>query len=132
MIGIVICTHSDFASGLKNACEMIAGPQENLDAICFDGQEDLMDLGNRIKEVGDKNEECIYVVDLVNATPFNASLIAIAGTDNVVLSGASIPMMIELLIRRNGFEGSAEELAKEIVNSSSDYVSVKHSRDIFN
>lgn len=132
MIGIVICTHSDFASGLKNACEMIAGPQENLDAICFDGQEDLMDLGNRIKEVGDKNEECIYVVDLVNATPFNASLIAIAGTDNVVLSGASIPMMIELLIRRNGFEGSSEELAKEIVNSSSDYVSVKHSRDIFN
>lgn len=131
MIGIVICTHSTFAQGLKSAAEMIAGPQENLKAICFDGQEDLMSLGMRVKEAGEEFDECIYVVDLINATPFNASLIAIAETDNVILCGASIPMMIELLIKRNGYEGSAEDLAKEIVASSGDYVEVRHSRDVF-
>lgn len=131
MIGIVICTHSNFASGLKDACEMIAGKQENFEAIGFMGDEGLMELGERIKEVSQNFSECIYVVDMLNATPFNASLIAIANTENVILAGASLPMMIELLIKRNGYEGSCEDLAKEIVESRDDYVSVRHSRDVF-
>ena len=35
MIGVIVCTHSTLAQGLKNAVEMIAGPQENFDAVCF-------------------------------------------------------------------------------------------------
>ena len=71
MIGIAICTHADFAQGLKNACEMIAGKQDDLKAFCFDGQEDLTDFGNRIKEeTSSYSDGCIYVVDLLNATPF--------------------------------------------------------------
>lgn len=133
MIGVVICTHSNFAQGLKDACEMIAGKQENFEAIGFMGDEDLMELGERIKTVGEKFEDgCIYVVDLLNATPFNASLIAIAQTENVIISGASLPLVIELLIKRNGYEKSCEELAREIEQSSSEYVSVRHSRDVFN
>ncbi len=132
MLGIVITTHSNFAEGLKAACEMIAGPQEALDAVCFMGDEELLELGERIKSIGQKyTDGCIYVVDLLNATPFNASLLAIAGTENVVLAGASLPMMLELLTMRVGFEGTCEDLAKEIKGSSVEYVEVKHARDIF-
>lgn len=35
MIGVIVCTHSDFAQGLKNAVKMIAGKQDNFDCICF-------------------------------------------------------------------------------------------------
>lgn len=132
MIGIIICTHSNFAEGLKNSCEMIAGKQENLAAVCFDGTEQLTDLAARMKTQEEQfNGECIYVVDLMNATPFNAALINIAYTKNVVLSGASLPMMLELVIQRNSFEGSAADLAKMIVGSSSEYVGMKTSEDVF-
>lgn len=132
MIGIVITTHSTFAEGLKAACEMIAGLQEAMEAVNFMGNEELLELGERIKNIGKQYEDgCIYVVDLLNATPFNASLLAIAGTENVVLTGASLPMLLELLTMRIGYEGTCEELAREIKASSGDYVEVKHSRDIF-
>ena len=52
MIGIVISTHSTFAQGLKAACEMVAGPQENLEAVCFMGDTDLLELGEQIKPSG--------------------------------------------------------------------------------
>ena len=29
MFGVILCTHSTFAEGLKNAIEMIAGKQED-------------------------------------------------------------------------------------------------------
>lgn len=132
MIGIVISTHSTFARGLKDACEMVAGPQENLEAVCFMGDVDLLELGEQIKTIGSQYEDgCIYVVDLVNATPFNASLLAIADSENVVLTGASLPMMLELITMRAGYEGTCESLAREIQKASVDYVEVKHARDIF-
>ena len=67
----------------------------------------------------------------MNATPFNASLLAIADSENVVLTGASLPMMLELITMRTGYEGTCESLAREIQKSSADYVEVKRARDIF-
>lgn len=132
MIGIVIATHSDFAQGLKNAVEMIAGKQENLEAVCFDGNEQLLDLGERIKSVSESYDQCIYVVDMLNATPFNACLLAIAQTENMIIAGASLPLLLELCIKRQGYDGTPEQLANEILSSSSDYVAIRHSRDVFN
>lgn len=132
MIGIVICTHSNFAKGLKEACEMIAGPQVNFDAICFRGDEQLLELGERIKEVGNKySDGCIYVVDMLNATPFNGCLLAVHGTENQIIAGASLPLVLELLIKRNGYEGTVEQLVYEILESSKDYVAVRAAKDVF-
>lgn len=133
MKGIVITTHSKFAQGLKDACEMIAGPQENLEAVCFMGDVQLLELGEQLKSIGEQYKDgCIYVTDLLNATPFNASLLAIAGTENVILTGASLPMLLELVYMRDNYEGSCEELAQEIKNSSREYIEIKHARDVFN
>lgn len=51
MVGIVLCSHSNFAQGLKDAVEMIAGPQANFEAVCFDGNTDLIELSEEIKAV---------------------------------------------------------------------------------
>lgn len=132
MIGIVITTHSTLSQGLKASCEMVAGPQENLESVCFMGDMELLELGDHLKTIGEQYEDgCIYVVDLLNATPFNASLLAIAGTENVVLAGASLPMLLELITMRINYEGTCEELAREIKESSASYVEVKHARDVF-
>lgn len=132
MIGLAICTHSHFAEGLRQACEMIAGPQTDFAALGFLGDEDLLEYSERIREASrDFAGGCIYVTDLVNATPFNAALAAAAGTENAVLTGVSLPMMMELIIRRNGYEGAPEMLAREILASSGSYVSLCMPRDIF-
>ncbi|MCI8402171.1 MAG: hypothetical protein HFI38_08850 [Lachnospiraceae bacterium] len=132
MIGVIICTHSDFAKGLKNACEMIAGPQEALKAVCFMGDEQITELGERLAEESKEFEDgCVFVVDLENATPFNASLMAIAYTESVVLSGASMPMLLELLSARTGFAGTPEELVTGVLALQSCFVSMKRSRDVF-
>ena len=117
---------------LKETCEMIMGEQEQFEYVLFDGFEELLDLGNRLLELSNQYEDgCIYVCDLMNGTPFNASAYAIANTDNVILSGASVPMVMELLITRNNSEGSPEEIAKQILESSENYITLRHSRDFF-
>jgi mannose/fructose/sorbose-specific phosphotransferase system IIA component len=124
MVGIVLCSHSNFAQGLKDAVEMIAGPQEKLEAIGFDECTDLVDLSEQIKEISSQfTHGCIYVCDIINGTPFNACALAIAGTDNVILTGASIPMLIELVIKRQDGGLSINDLADSVVDSSASYVS---------
>lgn len=124
MVGIVLCSHSNFAQGLKDAVEMIAGPQANFEAVCFDGNTDLIELSEEIKAVSSQFAQgCIYVCDIVNGTPFNACALAIAGTDNVILTGASVPMLIELVIKRQDSALSIDELADGIVEASASYVS---------
>ena len=51
MIGVIVCTHSTLAQGLKNAVEMIAGPQENFDAVCFMNGDDPEDLKEKLGEL---------------------------------------------------------------------------------
>lgn len=132
MIGIAICTHSNFAEGLKNAVEMIAGKQERFVAINFDGMTELVELGDQIKEATQSYDEgCIYVVDLENATPFNASLMAIAYTENVIISGASLPLVLELIINRSQAPLTPQELATSILDSKEYYISIKTSKEVF-
>ena len=49
MFGIVICAHSNFAAGLKEAVEMVAGKQECLETIGFYEGDDMMTLSGKIR-----------------------------------------------------------------------------------
>ena len=131
MVGLVLCSHATFAQGLKEAGIMLAGPQEKFEAISFLGDEELLDLGERIKEAS-KNytDGCIYLCDIVNGTPFNGCALAIAETDNVIIAGMSLPMVLEILILRNN-DLSINELLASMKQSSSDYIQVRKSEDIF-
>lgn len=132
MIGIAICTHSDFAQGLLNAVEMIAGSQEQLTALNFMGDIGLEEYGEQLKNASEAfSDGCIFVTDLENATPYNAALIAIAYTGNVILTGASLPLMLELVIKRASKDYDPESLASEVLKSHCDTVSLKTSKEIF-
>lgn len=131
MIGIIICTHSRLASGLRDACEMLAGKQEKLDIVEFGGDEDLFSLSSRLREASENNMDgTIFLCDILNGTPFNACALTISGTEDVILSGVSLPMLIELVIKRN-VEENCSDLADYIVESSQSYVDKKVSKDIF-
>lgn len=105
MIGIIIVTHSNFAEGIKNSVEMIAGKQDNFTAINFENGEDIEDLKNRIsqkaEEYTSKGLNVIYVTDLKGATPFNACLYVSTQIWGPVVAGLCLPILLELVLTRD-------------------------------
>lgn len=105
MIGIIIVTHSNFAEGIKNSVEMIAGKQDNFTAINFENGEDIEDLKNRISqkaiEYTSKGLDVIYVTDLKGATPFNACLYVSTQIWGPVVAGLCLPILLELVLTRD-------------------------------
>lgn len=105
MIGIIVVTHSNFAEGIKNSVEMIAGKQDNFTAINFENGEDIEDLKNRIsqkaEEYTSKGLDVIYVTDLKGATPFNACLYVSTQIWGPVVAGLCLPILLELVLTRD-------------------------------
>ena len=105
MIGIIIVTHSNFAEGIKNSVEMIAGKQDNFTAINFENGEDIEDLKNRIsqkaEEYTSKGLDVIYVTDMKGATPFNACLYVSTQIWGPVVAGLCLPILLELVLTRD-------------------------------
>ncbi|HET8912567.1 MAG TPA: PTS sugar transporter subunit IIA, partial [Ktedonobacteraceae bacterium] len=90
MIGIVLVTHGQLAEGLRNAAEMIVGPQENFRTIGMGPASDLDDLRSEIEaavaSVGGPTETLV-LADLMGGSPANASsYLAVGGTQ--VICGA--------------------------------------------
>ena len=108
MIGIIIVTHSNFAEGIKNSVEMIAGKQDNFTAINFENGEDIEDLKNHIsqkaEEYTSKGLDVIYVTDLKGATPFNACLYVSTKIWGPVVAGLCLPILLELVLTRDTME----------------------------
>lgn len=134
MLGIVVCTHSNFAAGIHAAVEMIAGEQENFDVICFREGEGMLDLSERVKEVTSKYEEAgekyVVCVDLFGATPFNASAAALATFDTSVITGVNLPMLLQLVMEREFCEDYDEFLAS-VVEGAKDNIKVIKMREMF-
>lgn len=130
MIGIVLCTHSNFADGLKNAIEMIAGSQEDFESICFMNGDDLEKLENKIdlimKRYTEKNIPTCIVVDMFAATPFNVALKKCIENGAYVITGANLPLMLNILLSREAFDGN--DVADFLENCLSD---VKDSMKVF-
>lgn len=108
MIGIIIVTHSNFAEGIKNSVEMIAGKQDNFTAINFENGEDIEDLKNHIYQKAEEyisnGLDVIYVTDLKGATPFNACLYVSTQIWGPVVAGLCLPILLELVLTRDTME----------------------------
>ncbi len=132
MIGIAICTHSNFANGLRDACNMIMGSdQERLVSLGFTNEDELLAFSEELRNLTKPfNDGCIYAVDLMNSSPYNASLLCIANTDDVVVSGVNLPMMLELLTYRSSFD-KPKDLVAKILDNYKSYIDVKTSDDVF-
>jgi PTS system mannose-specific IIA component len=124
VIGIVVVSHGPLAEGLKDAAEMIVGPQERFQAIGMDAAADMDRLREQIEgtvaEVGAGNDAGVLVlVDLMGGSPSNASAyLAAQGTP--VICGANLPMLLEVLMARE--HASIQELTDIALQTGKDGV----------
>lgn len=119
MIGIVLVSHGNFAQGLLDAAQLITGEQEQIKCIGLQMTDDTDELveciQSAVMEVDDP-KGVLLMVDLLGGSPFNASgRVALGLKDHLeVITGMNLPMLVELLARREGLDlDKAAQIALE-------------------
>ncbi|MBX5455741.1 MAG: PTS sugar transporter subunit IIA [Thermogemmatispora sp.] len=102
MIGVVLVSHGSLAAGLKDAVEMIAGPQEHFVAIGMPAGGSLEQLRREVEAAVRQmmsDGEVLILIDILGGNPASASLqLALQGTQ--VICGVNLPMLLEILVQR--------------------------------
>jgi PTS system mannose-specific IIA component len=129
MIGIVICCHGKLGDGMRDAAEMIVGPQEQLSVISVkpedEGKAVFECLTKAIKEV-DSGEGVLLLTDLFGGTPTNigCALLGEAGEAGIeVVTGFNLPLLIKALTSRPDVM-SLSELARTACEYGRRHISV--------
>lgn len=122
MLGIVIATHGKLSDGFKDAAEVVVGETNNVATVNLLAGKPVDALGDditeAIKEV-DTGDGVIVFTDLLSASPYNQSVIAINGLDKDlqkrvhIVSGASFPMLLEGI--NHQFIGTPIDQAVELI-----------------
>lgn len=127
MIPILIVGHGDFADGLRDAIEMIlGGPQEGLAALALRPEEDPAELAGRIDVAlrglhVEEQSGALVLADLFGASPANAATSLLQRRPGLqVVTGANLPMALELLMLRDAME--AQELTAVAVERGRDAI----------
>ncbi|QIL02241.1 PTS sugar transporter subunit IIA [Sphingomonas sinipercae] len=99
MIGLVLVTHGRLAAEFITAMEHVVGPQEAIEAVCIDADDDMearrTDISEAIQRV-DAGKGVIILTDLFGGTPSNLA-ISLMKTEAVeVIAGVNLPMLIRL------------------------------------
>ena len=99
MIGLVLVTHGRLATEFITALEHVVGPQDAVEGICIDADDDMearrADIAAAIQKV-DLGKGVIILTDLFGGTPSNLA-ISLMKTENVeVIAGVNLPMLIRL------------------------------------
>ncbi|MCZ7552896.1 MAG: hypothetical protein B6D39_07190 [Anaerolineae bacterium UTCFX2] len=125
MIGLVLVSHGKLAEGLIDAMQMIAGEQEAVRAVALLETEDIESLIERIQQAVnavDSGEGVLIFVDLFGASPFNASArLVLASPERPleVITGVNLPMLVELVVQREGMSlNDAVELVLQVAPES--------------
>jgi PTS system mannose-specific IIA component len=116
MIGVVLVSHGDLASGLLRAAEIIAGKIENtvtVDISSRMGMEEIHSTVEAAIRTVDTGKGVLLLIDMFGGTPSNIGLSFLATHEVEVVTGVNLPMMVKLPIARQ--EMSLPELAKHLL-----------------
>jgi len=128
MLGVVVITHGQFAAGLKQAAQMIAGKQENFEAIGLEEGQSVDDFQDSVWETIKKaktDEGVLIFVDMFGATPFNTvsmlrDELLSEEIDAQMITGVNLPAILEALTTRG--VKSLEDLTSDIHDSASENI----------
>ena len=128
MVGIILATHGDFATGILQSASMIFGEQPNVAAVTLQPSEGPDDVRRKMEEAVASfadPEQVLILVDLWGGTPFNQSNGLIAGHEDkwAIVAGLNLPMLIDAYASRMMME-TAHELAVQISGSAKEGVRI--------
>ena len=105
MVGIILATHGNFATGIQQSASMIFGEQPNVAAVTLQPNEGPDDVRKKMEEAVasfEDPEQVLILVDLWGGTPFNQANGLIAGHEDTwaIVAGLNLPMLIDAYASR--------------------------------
>jgi PTS system mannose-specific IIA component len=99
VIGIVLAGHGSFCEGIRDAAEMIMGPQEQVAVVPLGPAENLDLYRKKLEDARtevDSGDGVLVLADLFGGSPSNVAAYLL-GPNTEVVTGASLPMLLEVL-----------------------------------
>lgn len=101
---ILLISHGGFASGARQATELILGAQPNLHVVELDGEKGIavfkQELRDKITALSTAESNIIILSDLKSGSPYNSAMEVIVSNnlwDNItLLSGMNLNLMLEI------------------------------------
>lgn len=111
---IVLVGHGHFATGIYSSLQLIAGDQENVEAIDFVEGMSADELKQKILLAISNEEKVLILSDLLGGTPFKVSSTIVGENPTKtmnVLSGLNLAMLMEAVFARmaHGFDEVADK-----------------------
>ena len=111
MIGLLLVTHGRLADEFLAALEHVVGPQEQIEAVSIDADDDM---GQRQQDIIDavgrvaRGEGVVILTDMFGGTPSNLAISVMdtkqEGGPVEVIAGLNLPMLIKLAQARGDME----------------------------
>lgn len=99
MIGLVIVTHGKLATEFRNALEHVVGPQEQLEVVCIEANDDMElrreDIEKAVHAV-DTGDGVALLTDLFGGTPSNMAISLMPNANVEVIAGINLPLLVKL------------------------------------
>lgn len=112
MVNILLISHGPFCEGVLASLEMIAGPQENIQAIQLHPGESPDAYRDKIDDVlGGLTGETIVFCDLKGGTPYNSAGSLKRKYQFNLITGMNLPMLITVVTMRSS-ETTMSELTE--------------------
>lgn len=110
-IGVILASHGEFAKAALGAVEMIAGKQADVATLSLTAEKSLETFEAEMKDAyAQLSSECDQIValcDIYGGTPFNVITRCLAnGMDMIAYTGLSMPVVVELLLTRDGLDSA--------------------------
>ncbi|TCS81822.1 PTS sugar transporter subunit IIA [Tepidibacillus fermentans] len=116
---MIISGHGNYATGLKNSIELLAGKNDGLYYIDFTASDTDLTLKEKMSKLVKENKgsQILFICDILGGTPFKVAAELVNDRDNMELvAGCNIGSILEALFQKDTL--SISELAEFIVNSS--------------
>lgn len=122
MVGIVLASHGELAAGVRQTSSMVFGDQENVAVVTLEpsmGPDDFRANLEKAVATLEDQEQVLFLVDLWGGTPFNQTTAFAKGHDTwAIVTGLSLPMVIEAFSARIDPSKTAHEIAAHIVGEA--------------
>lgn len=130
MVGIILASHGDFATGILQSVTMVFGEQPNVAAVTLMPGEAPSDIKKKMEDAissFDDPEQILFMVDLLGGTPYNQANGLIDKHEDkwAIIAGLSLPMLISAYSERMMNETvTAHEIAQAIFEPAKDGVKI--------
>lgn len=112
MFAIIVVGHGEFSTGLKNAAEMILGEQENMMAVPLLPEDSPESYMEKLNGAVSSYDEFVILADLKGGTPANISSIVVKDKNCKCITGANLPMLLEMVGSRFNDMGIEESISE--------------------